>query len=181
MTLAAVSVILLVCSIFAIVYPFIFNTTQGEIEVHQSPPVGIQINNLADGDRLELEYNADRPVEVYFIRRSLADEYRSPRMDKEPLPEPVYTGSEGKLTLHVQYKGDHEIFFLPDIERSVSEDPEGNIVSMVIIIEYSLERSVRREIIGFTIYGASLMILSLGSGAASIFGYRRSRTKIDDR
>ncbi|MGA1848943.1 MAG: hypothetical protein ACMUHB_06350 [Thermoplasmatota archaeon] len=179
--LFVLSMVLMASGAFAIAYPHIFSTSKGELSVYQVSPVGIQIDRLAEGDSLHLWYSSDNPVGVYLMKRALADEFRSPKMDKEPLPPPISEGTEGSVSIEIQEGGDYEILFIPENPYSPEYQVAGEDGSYVVHVEYELERSVKREIVGFLVYGISLIILSVGSGVVGYLGYKRSRTADDDR
>jgi hypothetical protein len=102
-------------------------------------------------------------------------------MEKEPLPPPLSSGTEDSVTIEVENDSDYEIMFIPDNTYYPGYQIENNEGSYLVHVEYDLERSVRREMVGFLIYGISLLILSIGSGVIAIIGHRRSRSPDDDR
>ncbi|MFW3146740.1 MAG: hypothetical protein ACMUIE_08020 [Thermoplasmatota archaeon] len=139
-------------------------TLKGSLEPHWSSPKGIRLSDAREGDDFTIEYSASENVSVYLLTKDQADEMRSPRFYKEPLPTPLFEGNNCKLKTEFGSSGDYEIVFLPvdgsfdfNVDYRISGlrtdntiyiiSAVGLIVLSVILIVYSLTiRRVNRKI-----------------------------------
>ncbi len=163
----AILVLMLITSFFCIAFPFIFNRTDGTLKIDILEPVGIQIDDLWKNDDIIIDFRSEIPMEVYFLTRDEANEYRSPTFYKSPLPDPIFVGSSGRIIIEIPKKDDYEILFIPGMNLSetseINDTNPGNADLSRVKVDYEMERHVMREIIGFMIYGTSLFIFSSGS------------------
>lgn len=128
--------------------PFIFNSTEGTLEVNWANPVGLKFVHLEEGDRLDLTYSSTINVSIYFLRRERANEFRSPSFYKDQLPEPMISGRSGSIKIEVEDEGDYEILFLPEEASNTFK------------VEYSLKRSLQREILVYSLSAIGMLLTS---------------------
>lgn len=70
---------------------------------------GMSINRLQKGDRIDISYTSTSDIGVYFMTEEQSDEFRSINIDKDPPPDPVYTGTDGDIVIKVEESGNYEI------------------------------------------------------------------------
>jgi len=141
--------VFLLAGVLALLVPFFLNDIEGTIEVNWANPVGIQMKNLQKGDRFDIQYSSEANVSLYLLTDDQANEYRSPAMDKQPLPDPLFTGREGKVDVRIEKDGDYEVLFLPD-------EP-----ARVFKVDYKVDRSLVRERSIFIISSIGLFLTSM--------------------
>ena len=142
-------ILLLILSVGTILLPFIASDVSGTIEVNWANPVGIKMDDLREGDSFDLTYRSDINVSLYFISREQANEYRSPSLNKKPLPQPIISGDEGEVDISVETDGDYELLFL-------AEEP-----ARTFEVDYEMDRSLPRERAIFIMAGTGLLMTSL--------------------
>jgi hypothetical protein len=122
---------------------------KGQMNLEWSMPKGLRFSNLKDGDRMDIEYNADTELSVYILKQDQADEFRSPSFYKDPLPEPVYTGKNGDITVDIEDDGDYEVLFF---NESFSSDHE---------VKYTVRTHFRKDTRIAMISGSSILFITL--------------------
>ncbi|MGA1819519.1 MAG: hypothetical protein ACMUHU_00770 [Thermoplasmatota archaeon] len=136
-------------AIMVILVPVLLSDLEGSIEVNWANPVGIQMKGLQKGDSFEVEYSSDINVSLYLLTDDQANEYRSPALYKDPLPDPLVTDREGSVTVHIEEDGDYEILFLP-------EEP-----ARTFTVDYKVDRSLVMERSAFLISSIGLFLTSI--------------------
>lgn len=141
--------VFLLAGILTLLVPFLLSDLEGTLEVNWANPVGIQMKNLQKGDRFDIEYSSETNVSLYLLTDDQANQYRSPAMDKDPLPDPLMTGKEGEVEVTIEKNGDYEVLFLP-------EEP-----ARTFTVDYNVDMSLTRERSIFIISSMGLFITSL--------------------
>jgi hypothetical protein len=144
-----VGVILLPISFITGIIPLLNNTSEGVLDVNWANPVGIKVNRLSEGDKLNITYQSNLNVSLYLITREEANEFRSPEYYKDPLPQPVVSGKNGSADLSIIRDGDFEILFLP------------NEASTTFKVNYAIDRDIKSERQVFTFSGIVLFLTSI--------------------
>ena len=132
--LFAIGLILIPIAGLTFSLPYIFNTSKGTIEVNWGNPTGLKLNGVSKGDKIDLTYSAEIEVNVFLLTKDEANEFRSPSMYKDPLPQPLMSGVNGTLKIEIAENGDYELLFLPDGIFNTFE------------VDYEVERYIKKEI-----------------------------------
>lgn len=148
-TLFVIGLILLPLSVFTFLIPYLFNSSEGTIEVNWANPMGLKMNNLEEGDGMKVSYQAEINVSLYLLTREEANEFRAPHFYKDPLPDPISEGSNGTVEIDIQDRGDYELLFLP-------KEPFNTFN-----VDYDLERDLNRERTVFIFSGICLILTSM--------------------
>ena len=144
-----VGIILLPISFYTGIIPLLNNSSEGVLDVNWANPVGIKVNSLSQGDKLNITYRSDLNVSLYLITREEANGFRSPDLYKDPLPQPVVSGKNGSADLSVTRDGDFEILFLP------------NEASTTFKVNYTIDRDIKSERQVYTFSAIALFLTSI--------------------
>ncbi|MBN1389935.1 MAG: hypothetical protein JXA22_04765 [Candidatus Thermoplasmatota archaeon] len=150
-SLIITGILLFLTSIFTSAYPFIFDEVDGKIDVNWTDPVGIRMNRLSKGDVIILEFRSEVNINLYLLTFEQAREYRSPVLYKEPLPQSLACGKEGKVNITIEKNGDYELLFIPG-------EP---LTSFTYRVDYRMHVSLLREILLFLFSGMGLLLTSV--------------------
>lgn len=111
-----------ITGVVLLILPFtVFSTTRYERQVTVEPerPDGSRIPNLKRGDDIEVQYQAEAPVEVFVVEAWVAEEYRAHQArynywGDDILGEPAHAGRSGHFRVTTNSSGDWTVFFRND-------------------------------------------------------------------
>ena len=167
------TIIILLMALLAFTFPYIKRPIDGSLEVSWARPKGIRFNGMSQGDVIHLRYTCDNDIGIYLLDQDHAEEYRSPLYEKRPLPDPVYTGHEGDISIVVDSGGDKELLFWNESNRAAHR------------VQYSISTKMKLERNISVISGTSLLIISAIPAASAYLKYhlkkRRDMRKEDEK
>lgn len=102
---------IVVISMCSFIFSFYNIQNKGTLDINWSTPKGIRYQRLLEGDRIEISFSSDENLSVYLLSFEEAEEYRSARMYKDPLPQPIFAGKRGEITIIIKKEGDYELLF----------------------------------------------------------------------
>lgn len=152
-----VALIMIIGSFFPLIDIFTDDEMEGTLEPNWANPTGVQLKDVVPHSSIELNYNATEIVMIYLVTIDQAIEYRSPKWEKTPLPEPVHVSSEGDVRISFGNDTDYEILVLPedgsfDFEFSYSvQGIEKDETSSYLSFSFFLSSAVIFLIVSITI------------------------------
>lgn len=161
--LISIIVILIIFSILSFIFPYVKQPQKGDLKVNWSAPRGLLLNDMRDGDSIDLEFSSDEELDIYLITRQQGNEFRSPSFYKDPLPDPIYTGAEGELHIEIDSDADYELLLW---NQSLTSS---------IDIEYSILKDSQKERNISFISGSCLVLLAMIPTAILLIARRRER------